>query len=94
MEISDLVPFGSASVRGVGIMGDISPIKTSRNNAQNLNSLSYHILSFTVHAHMMLWRIHRLLLSVGLPQARPNYVHMRKYRNCFNMIYIITNFVC
>ena len=33
MEISDLVPSGSASVEGV-FVGPVSPIKTSRNNAK------------------------------------------------------------
>ena len=44
MEISELVPSSSASVEGV-LVGNISPIKTSRNNARvkyGLSIVFYH----------------------------------------------------
>ena len=38
-----------------------------------LEWLVHRILSFTLHAHVTLQRIHRLPTSVGFTQAYPNY---------------------
>ena len=51
---SELVPSNSASVKRVG---NISLIKTSRNN-NRVKYLFHRILSFTVHAHTTTRRIH------------------------------------